>query len=149
AGLFDYAFDRGARADADVAMRGYLAGALMMLDPSIRIAHWRASRGGLRVHGARVITTASSRVRLTHRDIPSPTELYIGLRHFTARQLREMKWQRVVGTLTGRGGPFWRLLKGLVSLACLPNTLWRVRGNERRARAMLAEFPRIPMLSGR
>jgi hypothetical protein len=148
AGLFDYAFDRGARADADVAMRGYIAGALMILDPSIRVAHWRASRGGLRVHGARVITTASSRVKLTHRDVPSPTELYLVMRHFTARQLREMEWQSVVGTLIGRGTRLWRLLKMFVSVVYLPNTIWRVRENQRRARAMMAEFPRIPMLTG-
>ncbi|PYR33680.1 MAG: hypothetical protein DMF90_19960, partial [Acidobacteria bacterium] len=148
AGLFDYAFDRGARADADVAMRGYLAGALMVLDPAIRVAHWRAPRGGLRVHGARVITTASSRVRLSHRDVPSATELYLVMRHFTARQLREMKWQRVVGTMTGRGKWGWRLLKVLVSTAYLPNTLWQFRENQRRARQMLSEFPRIPMLIG-
>jgi hypothetical protein len=149
AGLFDYAFDRGARADGDVAMRGYLAGALMILNPAIRVAHWRASRGGLRVHGARVITTASSRARLTHRDVPSPTELYLVMRHFTARQLREMEWQRVFGTLTGRGNPLWRLLKMLVSVAYLPNTIWRVRENQRTARAMMAEFPRIPVLTER
>ena len=95
-----------------------------------------------------MITTASSRVRLSHRDVPSATELYLVMRHFTARQLREMKWQRVVGTMTGRGKWGWRLLKVLVSTAYLPNTLWQFRENQRRARQMLSEFPRIPMLIG-
>src|SRR6185436_15661225 len=82
AGLFDVAFDRGARADADVAMRGYLTGALMILEPRIRVAHWRAGRGGLRVHGARVVTRATSRAQLTHRHVPSHTELYLAMRYF-------------------------------------------------------------------
>jgi glycosyltransferase involved in cell wall biosynthesis len=146
-GLFDPAFDRGARADADVAMRGYLSGALMLLNPSIRVAHWRAGRGGLRVHGARVITRASSRAKVQHRHVPSHTELYLVLRYFSARQLHEMLWQRVIGTFVGEGSAGHRIVKALVSAFFLPSTLMRIRQNLTRARVMLAQAP-VPPAGG-
>lgn len=145
AGLFDPAFDRGARADADVAMRGYLAGALMILNPGIRVTHWRASRGGLRVHGARVVTRASSRARLGHRHVPSHTELYFVMRHFSSRQLRELLWQRVIGTFVAHGSAGVRCAKAVIGGLCLPHTLLKVRRNLRRARAMVADVPAVPL----
>jgi hypothetical protein len=137
-GLFDPAFDRGARADADVAMRGYLAGALMILNPAIRVAHWRAGRGGLRVHGARVVTRASSRTQLRHRHVPSQTELYLMLRYSTSRQVREALLQRVFGTLVGQGPAIQRMAKAVLGAIALPDTLLRVRRNLRGARTMIA-----------
>ena len=76
-GLFDLAFDRGARADHDLGMRIYLSGAFMVMDPEISVLHHHAPQGGLRSHGARVVTYASSRTRLTHRALPAVTEMYL------------------------------------------------------------------------
>jgi len=146
-GLYDLAFDRGARADADVALRWLDAGALMIFDPRIRVLHLKAPRGGLRAHKARVITRASSRRNLWHRDLPSRTEIYLMLRHHTSRQLREMVLMRIVGTLIVRGGRLAKVQKCLVSLFCLPDTLRTIRTNRRQAREMLGAYPQIPALA--
>ena len=68
-----------------------MAGHLMVLNPEIRVLHRHAPSGGLRTHGARVITYASSRNRLTHRHLPSPTELYLGQRYFSPRHPGEWR----------------------------------------------------------
>ncbi len=47
-GLFDLAFDRGARADHDLGTRIYLSGAFMVMDPDISVLHHHAPQGGLR-----------------------------------------------------------------------------------------------------
>src|SRR5262249_10423625 len=57
-GLFDLAYERGARADGDLGMRLYLSGAFMVLDPEISVLHHHAPSGGLRTHRARVVTRA-------------------------------------------------------------------------------------------
>jgi hypothetical protein len=57
-GLFD--LGHRARAPADLGMRLYLSGCLMVLNPEIKALHHHAPSGGRRTHGAR-ITYASSR----------------------------------------------------------------------------------------
>ena len=96
-GLFDLAYDHGARADGDLGMRVYLSGSVMMLEPAISVLHHHAPRGGLRAHGARVVTYASSRRRITHRHLPEVTEIYRSLRYFSERQVRETIVQSAVG----------------------------------------------------
>jgi GT2 family glycosyltransferase len=145
-GLFDLAFDRGARADADLGMRLYLSGAMAVLDPSIVVLHHHAPSGGLRAHKARKITYASSQRSLTQRHLPSPTEIYLGLRYFTAEQVREALWIRVLQTFRVRGGPPRRLARAAIGVAQLPSTLWAVARNARRARELMREFPRIGAL---
>ncbi len=146
-GLFDLAYDRGARADADLGMRLYLAGNLMVLSSSIGVIHRHAPSGGLRTHGARVITYASSRTRLWHRHVPAVTEIYLARRYFSVRQVREMLWLAVFGTFAARGGARARLTKVMASSLGLPDTLWKVRVRSRQARALLSTHPRIPELS--
>jgi GT2 family glycosyltransferase len=143
-GLFDLAFDRGQRADADLGMRIYLAGACMLLDPEIAVLHHHAPRGGLRVHKARVITYASSRQRLMHRHLPSVSEVYLRRRYFTPRQEWESLWQRAVGTLSSRGSRWRRALKLAIGLVLVPSTLWQMRRRCRQATAMLEKYPSIP-----
>ena len=145
-GLFDLAFDRGARADHDLGTRIYLSGAFMVMDPDISVLHHHAPQGGLRLHGARVITYASSRSRLTHRALPAVTEMYLGRRYFSERQVREARWLAVLGTFSIRGGWGRRLLKGLVSLLFLPDTLRILFIRGRAARRMMSSFPQIPVL---
>lgn len=146
AGLMDYAFDRGARADADLGLRCYLSGALMLQRKDLRVFHHRAPAGGLRTHKARVITYASSRQKLTHRHLPSLTEIYLARRHLNSKQVRETIWLRVLGTFSTRGGWLRKAGKILVSTMLLPHTLWSIRENWLQATAMLADFPQIPQL---
>lgn len=143
-GLLDLAFDRGARADADFGIRAHLSGALMILDPEISVLHHRAPRGGLRTHKARVLTAAASRRRVWQRHLPSVTEIYLALRHFTPRQVREMLWIRVLSTFVMHGTPLNRAMKILAGMVLLPHTLWHVRGRIKEARRMLLEYPQIP-----
>jgi GT2 family glycosyltransferase len=146
-GLFDLAYDRGARADGDLGMRLYLAGALMVLNPGISVVHHHAPSGGLRVHKARVITYASSRKRLTHRHLPATTEIYLSRRYFTPRQVREQLWLSAVGTFSARGGRGKKLAKAAMSLILLPHSLWKIRSRSRLAADMLTRFPQIPPLT--
>lgn len=148
AGLFDLAFDHGQRADIDLGMRIYLSGALIILDPSISILHHRARRGGLREHGARKITFTSSRHVLMHRHIPSTTEIYLGRRYFTERQVHEMLWLRAAGTLMGKGRWLRRLAKAGFGLAALPDTIHKMRARYSDAEDMLTRFPEIPSAAG-
>lgn len=146
AGLFDMQFDRGARADHDLGTRVYLSGGVMLLNHQIAIIHHHAPAGGLRTHRARAVTRASSRSSLRHRHIPSPTEIYLALRYFTARQVREMLLQRVIGTLFGDGSRLRKAAKALVSFLLLPDTLLKTRANFRKAQQMLRQGPAIPSL---
>ena len=146
-GLFDLAYDRGQRADGDLGMRVYLAGALMVLNPGITVFHHHAPSGGLRTHKARVVTYASSRSRLTHRHLPSTTEVYLAQRYFTQAQLREMLWQSVLGTFSIRGSYVKRAAKMLVSGFLLPLTFWELRARTAQARQMATQFPEIAVLS--
>jgi glycosyltransferase involved in cell wall biosynthesis len=146
-GLFDLAYEHGQRADADLGMRVYLSGALMVLNPDISVLHHHAPQGGLRVHKARVITYASSRRRVTHRHLPSVTEIYLAMRYFTPRQVREMLWLRAFGTFSIRGGPFKKMLKVIISLLYLPDTLWQIRRRYRQASRMFQNSPQIPTLT--
>ena len=145
-GLFDLAYDHAARADQDLGMRIYLSGAVMVYNPDIAVLHHHAPRGGLRSHKARVITYASSRRRLTHRHLPSVSEIYLLKRYFTERQVRESLWLRALGTFSVRGGVVKKLLKVLVSLFLLPDTWWQIRQRSREADRWLESYPRIPAL---
>jgi glycosyltransferase involved in cell wall biosynthesis len=145
-GLFDLAYERGQRADGDLGMRVYLSGALMVLNPKIRILHHHAPRGGLRAHKARVITYASSRKYITHRHLPSVTEIYLAKRYFTPRQVREELWLRVLGTFSLKGSWWRKILKVLVSTVYLPHTLWVIRSRTHEAISMLRMYPQIARL---
>lgn len=145
-GLFDLAYNNGPRADGDLGMRLYLAGFRLRLEPSIRVLHHHAPRGGLRTHKARKVTYATSRSRLFARHLPATTQLYLDMRYFSPLQIREASWIGVVGTLAGRGPRWRRLLKFAIGLACLPHTLWTVRRRTRHASRMLESYPRIPAL---
>lgn len=143
-GLFDLAYDRGARADADLGMRLYLAGNLMILHADNRVLHRHAPSGGLRTHGARVITYASSRKRLWHRHLLATTEIYLARRYFSDRQVREMLWLSALGTFSVRGRAWKKAGKVAAALLLLPHSLWIASRRSRLAEAMLREFPRIP-----
>lgn len=146
-GLMDFAYDRAKRADGDLGMRCYCCGALMVLDPSINLLHHRAPSGGLRKHGVRVVTYASSKRSLTQRNLPSASEIYLNLRHFSPRQVREELWLRTFGSLAIRGNSRRKVLKLLFGSLYLPSTLWQIRKRYLQAVAMLQDFPQIPTLA--
>ncbi len=143
-GLFDLAYDRGARADADLGMRLYLAGNLMILHADNRVLHRHAPSGGLRTHGARVITYASSRKRLLHRHLPSTTEIYLARRYFSDRQVREMFWLSALGTFSVRGGRWRKACKFGTALLLLPHSIWTAHRRAQLANSKLKDFPQIP-----
>jgi glycosyltransferase involved in cell wall biosynthesis len=145
-GLFDLAYDCKQNEDGDLGIRIHLAGALMVLDPSIKVLHHRAPRGGLRIHGARVVTYASSRQRITHRNLPNMSEVYMGMRYFSARQVREMLVLRTWGTMSSKAGGVRKGLKAMYALAALPDTMYRVRKARDGARRLLESFPQIERL---
>lgn len=148
-GLFDLAFDRGARADHDLGTRIYLSGTFMVMDPDISVLHHHAPQGGLRTHGARVVTYASSRARLTQRALPAVTELYLSRRYFSDRQVREALWIAVLGTFSMRGSGARRLLKAVFSALLLPDTLRTLRARMLASSRMSSEYPKIPAFRGR
>lgn len=146
-GLFDLAYEKGARADHDLGMRIYLSGALMVLNPEITVLHHHAPQGGLRTHKARVITYARSRNSILIRQLPPPTEIYLARRFFSEEQVREMLWQHVVGTFSIRGGIGRKLLKVIAGFVFLPSTLWQVSKKYKIATDMLSRYPSIPRMS--
>lgn len=136
AGWFDPAFDRGPRADHDLGMRLHQAGALLVYDPSVMVFHHHAPAGGLRTHGARAVTRASSRRSLTQRNLPAVTQLALGHRYATARQRREGRAVTLLTTLSADGRPARRLARAFVQIVLLPSTLRRLRRAEAQAAAL-------------
>lgn len=145
-GLFDPAFDHGARADHDLGMRLHLAGALLVYDPTIEVYHHHAPVGGLRTHGARKVTRAGSRRSLTQRNLPSVTEMYLARRYFTAEQRAEQRRIALLSQLSGDGPPLRRLGRAVVQLASLPDSVRRLRDSDRAAAVVYADRLPIPTL---
>ena len=144
--LFDPAFDRGARADHDLGTRLYLAGALLRFDPEVRLIHHHAPQGGLRTHGARVVTRASSRRSLTERNLTTPTEVYLGRKYFSDEQTAEARAISVL-SLFGYDGAFGRrLLRAIVQLVLLPDSIHKMHEHNRVADAMLRDRVATPEL---
>lgn len=137
-GLFDPAFDSGARADFELGLRLTSSGALLVLDPAACVVHLRAPRGGLRHHGARTRTYAGSRSSLWMRQLPEPTELYLWRRFFSPFQAREALVLRVAGTFAAHGAWWRRCTKIAVGLLLLPATLLGIHSARRQADRLLA-----------
>ncbi len=145
-GLFDLAYERGARADGDLGMRLYLSGKLLVLNPAAGVLHLHAPRGGLRQHKARVVTSASSRASLMERHFLSPTEAYLLHRYFTPRQVQEAALIRTFSSLGSRGHGLRGLIRMGLMAALLPDTYARNRRYLDAGRRMLDHHPTIPAL---
>jgi glycosyltransferase involved in cell wall biosynthesis len=148
-GLFDLAYNHRSRADGDLGMRTYLAGALMILNPAISVLHHHAPSGGLRKHKARTVTYAMSRKRVFCRALTGVSEIYLSQRYFPDAHLREMLWQSVLGTFSLRGNIGGRIAKVFVSGALLPISISELRSRMAAAKEMTSWFPQIPMLEPR
>ena len=140
-GLFDLAFDHGPRADADLGTRLYLSGALMILNPQINLIHHHAPAGGLRTYKARSVTYASSRKSLYIRRIPAATEFYIERRYFTLKQIHESFLIRVISTFGYHGSRLKVIVKLIVSLLQLPDTLLKLRSAKKKSLLLKTEYP--------
>jgi glycosyltransferase involved in cell wall biosynthesis len=146
-GLFDLAYDKGERADRDLGMRLYLAGRVLVLNPDARVLHHRAPTGGLRAHGARVVTYAASRTSPFKRQILSPSEAYLWLRYYTKKQVSSAILIRILGTFSRRGSRLQRAVRLFGALTMLIGTWRRTVRSVRTAEQMLETYPRIPALS--
>jgi glycosyltransferase involved in cell wall biosynthesis len=146
-GLFDLAYNRRSRADGDLGLRLYLAGATLVLNPAISVLHHHAPAGGLRTHKARTVTYARSRGRVFCRALASASEFYLARRYFKPGQARELYWQSVLGSFSLRGSLPKRTTKLFVGALLLPATLWQLRSRMAQATNLAAQFPQIPALA--
>lgn len=147
-GLFDLAYDCKTCEDSDLGMRLYLGGELMILNPEISVLHHHALSGGLRTHKARVITYALSRSKLWKRNLPNKSEVYLAMRYFSSRQVREALWLWVFGTFVVRGNIFKKVTKFLIALILLPDAFFKIRRRFKDAQRMMKLFPQIPEWKG-
>lgn len=145
-GLFDLAYDHGARADGDLGMRLRLHGAIMIQNSSNDILHHHAPRGGLRIHGARVITAKQRKTSHFSRNTPSVTELYLAKRYFSQKQVNSLIRILALATLKGGGKGILRHLSVIKNIILLPKTLIQIHINYNKAKQMLLHYPKIPLL---
>ncbi len=145
-GLFDLAYDCGDHEDGDLGMRIYLTGVLMLLNPSIQVLHHHAPTGGLRTHGANVITYKQTRTNLLTRRQPSPTLIYLWKRYFTPLNVKHQLRHSTLGTFFYQGNRIGKIVKILVGILALPQTLWRIKKNAGLADQLLKHFPQFPIL---
>lgn len=137
AGLFDIKMDRGQSEDHELGIRLFKSGALMVQDPAIQSLHLRALSGGLRTHDARKVTYSSARNKITHRRLPHMTEFYLSLKHHKISEVDEMKLISAFGTFSMRGNILKKILKVLVSILYLPQTLHQLNKNISAAKILL------------
>ncbi len=143
-GDYDLAFNNGARADGDIAIRMHLNGKLMLLNPNIRIYHHRAPIGGLRVHSARVSSRADARKRINLFNLPSVTELYLSMKHFDNSHLAEIKRLKYISLMSYEGNILKKILKVLVFCINYKKIKLKIENNELQAHALFNHFPVIP-----
>ncbi len=143
-GLFDLAYDHGQRADHDLGMRLYLAGEMMVLDPSICLLHHHAPMGGLREHKARVDTYAKSRSSVSHFSLLTVSDLYLAKRYFTPLQVRERQFLSLLGTFSLHGSRWRKVAKALLALFSLPKNLSTLNKRGKIADNWLQNYPQIP-----
>ncbi len=147
-GLFDLAYDRLSRADADLAFRIRQQGGLIIVDRNIAIIHHHESHGGLRIFGARNVTNAISRRSYFKRNLLSPSEIYLAKRFFLQNASRCLIIQRLLATLyvTNHPHPLLRCLAGIISLPFSIIATWHTWWLGKK---LLSTYPKIPMLSNR
>lgn len=145
-GCFDLRYDRGQLEDGDLGMRLYLSGALMLLDEGNCILHHHAPSGGLRAHGARVVTRAAARKSLWKRALPSPWSFYLALRYFGQPAAHEVAAIAVLQTFSAEGSPLFRTVRAIVGLLQLPTTILQVRKARIGGKRLAEKGPRIPTI---
>jgi hypothetical protein len=92
------------------------------------------------------VTYSSSRARLNHRRLASPTEIYLAHRYFSQRQRREWQWLNLLGTFSLHGSLGQSIANAAISFFLLPDSLLKLRRNNHKANELLGLFPIIPEL---
>lgn len=136
-GGFDPAYDRGDRADHDLGTRLHLAGARLWLEPSLRVRHRHAPRGGLRTHRARTTTFARRRSSVVHRQELSATQVYLWMRYYSPGRVRRAEAISVLSQLRRPGTAPAAVARLVTQTLLLPNTVHRARRSHRRGAALL------------
>lgn len=145
-GLFDLAYNRKQRADWDLGMRVYLSGEQMVMNPEVLVIHHHSAQGGLRAHKARKDTYAQSRSSVWKRQLLSDSEIYLGLRYFTRRQVNEKIWISVFGIFSVRGNFMKKLMKFAAGCLLLPDTIMKISERRKSAEKMIKIYPQIQHL---
>lgn len=145
-GLFDLAYNRGQKADGDLGARIFKSGALMILNPEIRVLHHRAPSGGLRKHNVRKVTYSTSRSKITDFRLPHITELYFNRRFFSGNQQTEYIWLTLLGTFSIHKGGLVKIAKFCWALLYLPINYYRIRTRDLEAVNLINRSASIPSL---
>lgn len=145
-GGYDYAYNKGMRADGDLAIRMHLAGFLLLLNPNIKIHHLRAPIGGLRAHGQRVITRNLSKKNISTFHLPSFSEIYLGKRYFSLDQEKESNAIRTLSMLSIDGGFLKKALKIIIFILKFKKINKEILTTEIKATNLLDEYPKIPTI---
>lgn len=145
-GGYDYAYNKGIRADADLAIRIHLTGALMVLNPNIKIHHHRAPVGGLRHHKQRQITNKMSRASITHFQLPAFSEIYLFNRFFSPLQVKEMLLLKKLSALAVKGGIGKQALKLMVAVVSYRSLHQKMKQVKANAKQLALAYPQIPKI---
>lgn len=137
AGLFDTKMDRGQNEDQDLGIRIFLSGGLMILDPSIQSLHLRAGSGGLRQHGARVVTAELSKKSFVRFRMLHHSELYSDLKYFSHKNVRELMIISLFATFRMNGSLLKRIFKFLIAIFYLPFNYRILRNRYRVANTLI------------
>ncbi len=146
-GLFDERMDKGQSEDHELGIRLFKSGALMVLDPMIQSLHLRVPSGGLRTFGSRKITRSSARKKLLHRRLPHVTELYLQIKHFSHEEIRESVVISLWATLSFHGNRWLRLMKLVINMALLPDTIFKLKNKRSKARLLVEAGEIVPKLN--
>ena len=132
-GMYNMFFNKGIRADADLAIRCHLKGALMLINNNVEIFHHRAPSGGLRSHKQRKVTFYMSQNTIRNYTFQTETELYIAHKYFTKKQIKEESLRRKITLFTVKGNVLKKGLKFIYILLNFPFIHRKIRRNKIRA----------------
>lgn len=146
-GGYDFAYNKGIRADGDVAIRMYLNGALMILNPQIKIYHHRAPVGGLRSHKQRKVSNKDARSSITKFQFPAFTEYYLLSRYYPERDRKELLLLKYISVFQTSRGFVFTILKVLYGIIISPILIYRVKQTIKQADRLFENHPKIPVLN--
>ena len=132
-GKYNMFFNKGIRADADLAIRCHLYGALLLINNDIEIFHHRAPSGGLRTHKQRKVTFYMSQNNIRDYVFPTETELYIAFKYFTKKQIKEVLIRSKLSLFTVRGNLLKKIVKFIFILFIFPSINKKIKTNKRLA----------------
>lgn len=143
-GGYDLAFNKGVRADGDLIIRMHQHGALVILNPSIRVFHHRAPVGGLRHHKERIVTRQSSRQRITQFNYISFTERYLWNRHFGKKLTKEVILIKNINMFNVPNKKFMIFIKIIYFVLTFPIHFLKIKKSKQMANILLKNFPDYP-----